>query len=91
MATTLPRLPVLEAVAAHDPASTAVVHSLSGRSFTYGELLGDVGRARDRIRHARGGADLDGERVAFLVENSYDYVGEQALGTRYRLISVRKA
>ncbi|CAH0048335.1 unnamed protein product [Clonostachys solani] len=74
MATTLPRLPVLEAVAAHDPASTAVVHSLSGRSFTYGELLGDVGRARDRIKHARGGADLDGERVAFLVENSYDYV-----------------
>lgn len=74
--TTLPRLPILEAVSRHDPASTAVVHAASGRRFTYGELLGDVGRARDRLREARGGADLDGERVAFLVENSYDYVGE---------------
>ena len=74
--TTLPRLPILEAVARHDPASTVVVHAPSGRRFTYGELLGDVGRARDRLREARGGADMDGERVAFLVENSYDYVGE---------------
>lgn len=73
--TTLPRLPLFEAVAAHDPASTAVVHCPSGRRFTYGELLGDVGRARDRLREARGGKEIDGERVAFLVENSYDYVG----------------
>ncbi|KFH43369.1 Acyl-CoA synthetase family member-like protein [Hapsidospora chrysogenum ATCC 11550] len=72
--TTLPRLPILEAVSRHDPASTAVVHAASGRRFTYGELLGDVGRARDLLREARGGADLDGERIAFLVENSYDYV-----------------
>jgi acyl-CoA synthetase (AMP-forming)/AMP-acid ligase II len=76
MATSLPRLPILEAVAAHDPTSTAVVHAPSGRRFTYGELLGDVGRARDRLREAREGKDLDGERVAFLVENSYDYIGE---------------
>lgn len=76
MATSLPRLPIFEAVAAHDPASTVVVHAPSGRRFTYGELLGDVGRARDRLREARGGRDMDGERVAFLVENSYDYIGE---------------
>lgn len=63
-------------MAAHDPASTAVVHAPSGRRFTYGELLGDVGRARDRLREAREGRDMDGERVAFLVENSYDYIGE---------------
>ncbi|KAF7546727.1 hypothetical protein G7046_g9217 [Stylonectria norvegica] len=73
-ASTLPRLPIFEAVASHDPQSTAVVHSLSGRSFKYGELLGDVRQARDRLREARGQEDLDGERVAFLVENSYDYV-----------------
>ncbi|KAF4124959.1 Acyl-CoA synthetase (AMP-forming)/AMP-acid ligase II [Geosmithia morbida] len=72
--TTLPRLPILEAIASHRPDSTAVVHSLSGRSFTYSELLADVGRARDRLRSARGGVDMDGERVAFLLENSYDYV-----------------
>lgn len=76
---TLPRLPILEAVARHDPETTAVVHSLSGRSFKYGELLGDVRRARDRLREARGREDLDGERIAFLVENSYDYVGEQEI------------
>lgn len=76
-AATLPRLPILEAVAAHDPASTAVIHALSGRRFTYGELLGDVARARERLREAAGGKDksLTGERVAFLIENSYDYVG----------------
>ncbi|KAM0669845.1 hypothetical protein ACQRIU_000240 [Beauveria bassiana] len=73
-AATLPRLPILEAVAAHDPASTAVVHALSGRRFTYGELLGDVIRARERLREAVGGKPLAGERVAFLIENSYDYV-----------------
>ncbi|TQV96386.1 hypothetical protein V2A60_003203 [Cordyceps javanica] len=72
--TTLPRLPILEAVAAHDPKSTVVVHSLSGRRFTYGELLGHVARARQRLRDAVDGKPLIGERVAFLIENSYDYV-----------------
>ncbi|KAM0258496.1 hypothetical protein ACHAQJ_003835 [Trichoderma viride] len=73
----LPRLAIFEAVARHDPDALAVVHSLSGRSFTYGRLLGDVRRARSRLLEARGkttGDDLDGERVALLVENSYDYV-----------------
>ncbi|KAL6877078.1 hypothetical protein J3F83DRAFT_712592 [Trichoderma novae-zelandiae] len=76
-ASALPRLPVFEAVARHDAASLAVVHSLSGRRFAYGQLLGDVRRARSRLLEARGrghGDNLDGERVAFLVENSYDYV-----------------
>ena len=75
MASSLPRLPIFEAIAGHDPCSTAVVHAASGRRFAYGQLLGDVSRARDRLRSARGDADLDGERIAFLVENSYDYIG----------------
>ncbi|KAM5355262.1 hypothetical protein ACJ41O_001908 [Fusarium nematophilum] len=74
MLSTLPRLPLLEAVAGHDPDSAVVVHSLSGRTFKYGELLGDVRRARDRLSEAVGREDLNGERIAFLVENSYDYV-----------------
>lgn len=78
MVSTLPRLPVFEAIASHDPASTAVVHSASQRTFTYGELLGDVSRVRDRLLKEAGRDDIDGERVAFLVENSYDYVGEYA-------------
>ncbi|KNA95718.1 hypothetical protein FOXG_01171 [Fusarium oxysporum f. sp. lycopersici 4287] len=74
MLSTLPRLPLFEAVAQHDPDSKAVIHSLSGRTFKYGELLGDVSRARDRLAEAAGREDLNGERIAFLVENSYDYV-----------------
>jgi hypothetical protein len=71
----LPQLPLFEAIAAHDPKSTAVVHSASGRRFTYGELLGDIAEAKDRLLQEAGGNSIDGHRVAFLVENSYDYVG----------------
>jgi hypothetical protein len=77
MTSTLPRLPVFEAIAGHDQKSTAVVHSASGRRFTYGELLGDVAEAKDRLVREAGGRAIDGHRIAFLVENSYDYVGAQ--------------
>lgn len=75
MVSTLPRLPVFEAIAKHDPDSTVVVHSASQRTFRYGELLADVRRARDRLLEEAGRSDINGERIAFLVENSYDYVG----------------
>lgn len=80
MASTLPRLPVFEAISSHDPNSTAVVHSASQRTFKYGELLGDVCRMRNQLLEAAGKDDISGERVAFLVENSYDYVGKLRLG-----------
>ncbi|KAK1690247.1 AMP-binding enzyme [Colletotrichum godetiae] len=70
----LPRIPLFEAISRHDPESTAVIHSLSGRRFKYGELLGDVRRARNKLLDSAGKSDLHGERIAFLVENSYDYV-----------------
>lgn len=76
MASTLPKLPVFEAIAGHDPQSTVVIHSTSGRRFTYGGLLKDVAEARDKLRQAAGDTKMDGQRVAFLVENGYDYVGE---------------
>ena len=75
MASTLPKLPVFEAIAKHDPESTAVIHATSGRRFTYGQLLKDVAVARDQLRQSAAGQSLDGQRVAFLVENSYEYVG----------------
>ncbi|KAI0593116.1 hypothetical protein F4775DRAFT_579329 [Biscogniauxia sp. FL1348] len=71
---TLPKLPVFEAISRHRPSSTAVVHCLSARTFRYGELLPDVCRVRDQIHDAAGKSDIRGERIAFLVENSYDYV-----------------
>ena len=75
MASTLPRLPVFEAIASHDPKSTAVIHSISGRRFSYGELLDDVADAKDRIQASAGSTGTEGQRIAFLVENGYDYVG----------------
>lgn len=75
MASSLPKLPVFEAIAKHDPESTAVIHATSGRRFNYGQLLRDVADARDKLRQSAGGQSTDGQRVAFLVENSYDYVG----------------
>jgi malonyl-CoA/methylmalonyl-CoA synthetase len=75
MASTLPRLPVFEAIKAHHPQSTAIVHYPSGRNFTYGELVHDVADAAESLRGKAKGNALVGERVAFLVENGYDYVG----------------
>lgn len=78
--TTLPRTPLFEAISKHDPESTAVVHSLSGRSFSYGSLLQDVAVAKQRLAQNAdsNGKAIAGERIAFLVENSYDYVGAEA-------------
>ncbi|KAI8629714.1 hypothetical protein F5Y19DRAFT_431590 [Xylariaceae sp. FL1651] len=70
----LPKFPIFDAISRHDPQSTAIVHCLSGRSFKYGELLPDVCRVRDQILEASGKSDIRGERIAFLVENGYDYV-----------------
>jgi malonyl-CoA/methylmalonyl-CoA synthetase len=75
MISTLPKLPIFEAIAGHDLSRTAVVHNPSGRAFTYGELAHDVADATVELRHKAKGKSLDGERVAFLVENGYDYVG----------------
>lgn len=71
----LPRSAIFEAILSHDPKSTAVVHSKSGRRFTYGELLQDVVEAKDHLGKVANGSSLEGERIAFMIENSYDYVG----------------
>ncbi|KAG6305552.1 hypothetical protein E4U45_000153 [Claviceps purpurea] len=84
----LPRLPLFEAISKHEPESTAVIHSASGRRFTYGELLGDVCRAGERFVDASGKRDLQGERIAFLVENSYDYVVTLLAALAARAIAV---
>jgi malonyl-CoA/methylmalonyl-CoA synthetase len=78
MASTLPRLPIFEAIKNHDAQSTAVVHSLSGRSFTYGELVNDVAAAKDKLQRNCNGQGAEGQRISFLVENGYDYVGARS-------------
>ncbi|KAF2704895.1 acetyl-CoA synthetase-like protein [Pleomassaria siparia CBS 279.74] len=74
MASTLPRIPIFEALTKHDVTSIAVIHGLSGRTFTYGELLNDVAAAKDKLQKSTNGKSAEGERIAFLVENGYDYV-----------------
>lgn len=73
----LPNIPLFRALQNHDRSSLAVVHSASSRSFTYGNLVADVLRAQQQLRESAGGREngLSGERIAFLAENSYDYVG----------------
>lgn len=80
MASTLLQLPVFEAIASHEPQRPAVIHCLSGRRFTYGGLLRDVADAEDKLRQAAGDQMREGQRVAFLVENGYDYVGANQVG-----------
>ncbi|EAW10968.1 acyl-CoA synthetase [Aspergillus clavatus NRRL 1] len=73
---TLPNLPLFRALKYHDPSSLAVVHSASARSFAYGNLVADVLQAKEQLLASAGekADSLAGERVAFLAENSYDYV-----------------
>lgn len=73
----LQRSALFEAMVEHKQDSPAIIHSLSGRSFTYGNLLHDVANAKERLLQETGKDEktIAGERVAFVVENSYDYVG----------------
>lgn len=75
MASTLPNSSIFRTLAKHDPQNLAIVHSQSGRSFTYGSLIHDVAAAKDDLWERNGQKSLKGERVAFLAENGYDYVG----------------
>lgn len=74
---TLPNTPIFRALQDHDRDRLAIVHSASSRTFTYGNLVADVLRAKEDLegKAARAGTKLAGERVAFLAENGYNYVG----------------
>ena len=52
-----------------------MIHSGSQRTFTYGSLLHDVAAAKAQLASIGGGRPLAGERIAFLAEHGYDYVG----------------
>ncbi len=82
MASTLPKLPIFEAIAGHKPGSTAVIHSSSGRRFTYGQLLKDTADARHKLYKVADSGRIAGERIAFLAESGYDYVGARSTAPR---------
>lgn len=75
MTITIQRSAFFEAIQQHNPSSIAVINHDSGAAFAYGTLLGDVACAKEQLLQTAGRDDISGERVAFLVENEYDYVG----------------
>jgi hypothetical protein len=79
MAIFVQRSAFLEAIQKHNPSSTAVVNHDNGTSFSYGTLLHDVACAKEQLVRSHSQNGLAGERVAFLVENGYDYVGMDML------------
>ncbi|KAF2027013.1 acetyl-CoA synthetase-like protein [Setomelanomma holmii] len=87
MASTLPRLPIFEAIKKHDAQSTAIIHSLSGRTFTYGELVNDIAAAKDKLQRNCNGQSAEGQRISFLVENGYDYVGAHSSVTLLSILA----
>ena len=79
MASTLPNLSIFQAIIKHKPTSIAIVHSESNQTFSYGTLLRDVADAKKQISQIVPESPLCGERIAFLAENSYNYVGTSVL------------
>lgn len=79
---TLPRLPIFEALDSHPRSKTAVVRSESGERWTYGDLLADTARYKEKLMFLdeESGLDLKERRIAFLAENGYDYVGMLFIG-----------
>ncbi|KAF2994364.1 hypothetical protein E8E13_001321 [Curvularia kusanoi] len=72
----LQRSAFFEAIQRHDPNSTVVREQSSGKEHTYRSLLRDVYLAKENLLQItrKTEEDLAGERVAFLVENGYNFV-----------------
>jgi acyl-CoA synthetase (AMP-forming)/AMP-acid ligase II len=77
MAVGVQRSAFFEALKAHDPQSTAIVHHDSKVAYTYASLLRDVARTKEQLLRLTGRDEstIAGKRIAFLVENGYDFVG----------------
>lgn len=79
MAVKIPGSILFEAIQRHDPASTAIVDAASGTEFTYGTLLRDVSHVKATLLSKLGRDVRPGERIAFIVENGYNYVGKKLI------------
>jgi hypothetical protein len=75
MAITLQRSAFLEAIQKHDQSSIAVVESDSGESFSYHTLLNNIVCTKELLLSKMGKDDVSGERIAFMVESGFQYVG----------------
>jgi hypothetical protein len=73
--TILQRSSFLEAIQKHEPSSLAVVENESGAGFSYSTLLKSIAHAKEELLSKAGRTDISGERIAFMVESGYEYVG----------------
>jgi len=79
MVPVLPALPIFEQLVQHAKGGRIAIIDYSvapdgEAQYTYSQLLEDVINLRDGLANFVGKRDLDGERVAFLVESGYSYV-----------------
>lgn len=79
MASTLPQNAFFNALVNHDAQTIAVVEKASDRKFTFGRLVRDVTLGRAWLDRTMGNMHLNSECVAFMAENSYEYVGAREL------------
>ena len=77
MAVKHPRSVLFEALRAHDQGSIAIVDSASWKCVTYASLLKDISSFKHQLLRDVGRDDVSDERVAFIVENSYNYTGQR--------------
>lgn len=63
--------PVIASIRAADPAKTAIRHVPSGNSYTYGEMLHDIGFWREKLQEITAGRN--DQRIAIMGENSYQF------------------
>ncbi|TGZ85566.1 acetyl-CoA synthetase-like protein [Ascodesmis nigricans] len=79
----LPRTPIFERLASNPLEKNAVLHANHDdptapptRARSYGQLLRDVAETKRKLLDAQGAgvSDLEGKRIAMLIENSYEYV-----------------
>lgn len=77
MSVFLQRSAFLEAIQKHEASSIAVAENDSAANFSYGSLLHSIVRAKELLLLKTGKSDesISGERIAFMVENGFDYVG----------------
>lgn len=77
MTISLHRSAFFEAILKHEGSSVAVVENESGASFSYSSLLNSVAHAKEQLLAKTGKCDtsISGERITFMVESGYEYVG----------------
>lgn len=94
---TLPRTPLFSALVSHPPEKLAVIHpkpeDVTGapeNTFTYNSLLRDVQETKKKLlaQQGEGIHDLNGERVAMLVESKYDYIGATCCSSLSPFLSI---